>query len=271
MSNKLHTNSHSKASSPAKKVGARLSGMITRLISRLKHGSTNAYSTNAVFIAKKHKGQTATPNAQDPNIRDKKARKSRASTHPAQITPTAIRKSTKPFNGRKFFFAIAKPALLTGLTLGLTGVGALLYFAFVEMAPRVPEATDLWNTNRQSSLVILDRNGKELMGRGARYGEAVSVEELPPYLVAAFLATEDRRFYDHFGVDIRGTLRAAFTNYKKGRVVEGGSTITQQLAKNLFLKPDRTYTRKLREALLAIWLEGRYTKNELLSLYLNRI
>lgn len=177
-----------------------------------------------------------------------------------------------PSNGKSnIALAIAKPAILTGLTLGLT-VGAMaLYFAFVEMAPRVPDTTDLWNINRQSSIVMLDREGEELMGRGARYGEAVSVEELPPYLVAAFLATEDRRFYDHFGVDIRGTLRAAFTNYRRGRVVEGGSTITQQLAKNLFLKPDRTYKRKLREALLAIWLEGRYSKNELLSLYMNRI
>lgn len=139
------------------------------------------------------------------------------------------------------------------------------------MAPRVPDSTDLWNINRQSSIVMLDRYGEEMMARGARYGEAVKVEDLPPYLVAAFLATEDRRFYDHFGVDVRGTLRAAVTNYQSGSVVQGGSTITQQLAKNLFLSPDRTYKRKIREALLALWLEGRYTKDELLSLYLNRI
>ena len=176
-----------------------------------------------------------------------------------------------PPRWRKIAFSILRPALATGFTLGFTGAIALLFYTFVTIAPQVPPGTDLWNKNRQTSIVLLDRNEAEMMSRGARYGEAVSVDELPDYLVAAFLATEDRRFYQHFGVDLRGTLRAAFTNYREGRVVEGGSTITQQLAKNLFLKPDRTYKRKLREALLALWLEGRYEKDELLSLYLNRI
>ncbi len=175
--------------------------------------------------------------------------------------------STRPSLIRR----LIKPVFTTTLTLALTAIIPILYYTFVMMAPRVPEGIDLWNINRRSSVVMLDRNGDEMMSRGARYGEAIAVGELPDYLVAAFLATEDRRFYDHVGIDVRGTLRAAMTNYRSGRVVQGGSTITQQLAKNLFLKPDRTYKRKFREALLALWLEGRYTKDELLSLYLNRI
>ncbi|MEM1192323.1 MAG: PBP1A family penicillin-binding protein [Pseudomonadota bacterium] len=184
-------------------------------------------------------------------------------------TTTRGQSPARPWTTRAL--RIARPVFSTAASLGFVALGLALYFTFVQMAPRVASATDLWNINRQSSIVMLDRHGTEMMSRGARYGEAVSVDELPPYLVAAFLATEDRRFYDHFGIDLRGTLRAAVTNYRSGAVVQGGSTITQQLAKNLFLSPDRTYKRKLREALLAIWLEGRYSKDELLSLYLNRI
>lgn len=163
---------------------------------------------------------------------------------------------------------------------GVAGAASSLFFlgaigglatAFVVMAPRIPDDADLWNVNRQSAIIVLDRNGEEIAARGARYGEQVEPEELPDYLLKAFMATEDRRFYEHSGVDLRGTLRAALANARSGGVVEGGSTITQQLAKNLFLSPRQTYERKIREALLALRLEGHYTKNQILSLYLNRI
>ena len=157
------------------------------------------------------------------------------------------------------------------LSLAMIGAGGAMAFAFIIMAPRAPDAVDLWNVNRQSAIVVLDRNGEEIASRGARYGAQVSPDELPKYLVDAILATEDRRFFDHAGVDLRGTLRAATANAKSGAVVEGGSTITQQLAKNLFLSPEQTYTRKIREALLALWLEGHYSKDEIISLYINRI
>ena len=150
-------------------------------------------------------------------------------------------------------------------------LGAGLFSAFVWMAPRVPAGADLWNVNRQAAIIVLDRNGEEIAARGARYGEAVSLEELPDYLIKAFLSTEDRRFFEHGGVDLRGTIRAAVANTRSGAVVEGGSTITQQLARNLFLSAEQTYSRKIREALLALWLEGHYSKDEILSLYLNRI
>ncbi len=165
------------------------------------------------------------------------------------------------------------PVHLLNLTvsLGSIGLAGALAVLFLYFAPREQEGADLWAVNRLPSIVVLDRNGEEIAARGARYGEAVRVEELPDYVVKAFLATEDRRFYQHSGVDLRGTLRAFVANLKSGGVVEGGSTITQQLAKNLFLSPEQTYERKLREALLALWLEGRYEKDEILSLYLNRI
>ncbi len=160
---------------------------------------------------------------------------------------------------------------LSFVSIGLLAAAFALGLAFVVMAPRVPEGSDLWNVNRQAAIIVLDRNGEEIAARGARYGEHVEPAELPEHLIKAILSTEDRRFYDHGGVDLRGTLRAAMANTVAGTVVEGGSTITQQLAKNLFLSPEQTYERKAREALLALWIEGHYTKDEILSLYLNRI
>jgi penicillin-binding protein 1A len=150
---------------------------------------------------------------------------------------------------------------------GVAGLGTL----FLVIAPWPQEGADLWAINRTPAIVIEDRNGREIAARGALDGEEVAISELPPYLVKAFLATEDRRFYEHHGVDFRGTLRAVITNItSKGRT-EGGSTITQQLAKNLFLSPEQTYIRKTKEAMLAFWLEGRYSKDQILSLYINRI
>ena len=160
-----------------------------------------------------------------------------------------------------------------GAASSLFFLGAIggLGLAFVVMAPRIADDADLWNVNRQAAIVVLDRNGEEIAARGARYGEQVEPEDLPDYLLKAFLSTEDRRFFEHSGVDLRGTMRAALANARSGEVVEGGSTITQQLAKNLFLSPEQTYERKIREALLAMRLEGHLTKNQILSLYLNRI
>jgi penicillin-binding protein 1A len=100
---------------------------------------------------------------------------------------------------------------------------------------------------------------------------AISADDLPQNLVDAVLAVEDRRFYGHFGIDLIGTARAAVANLRAGRVVQGGSTITQQLAKNLFLSPERTYRRKAQEMMLALWLERRFSKDEILALYLNRV
>ncbi|MCE9649559.1 MAG: PBP1A family penicillin-binding protein [Parvibaculum sp.] len=121
------------------------------------------------------------------------------------------------------------------------------------------------------ALTVLDADGNEIGSRGGSTAPIVPLAELPPYLVKAFLATEDRRFYSHFGIDLHGVARAMWANLRSGGFVEGGSTITQQLAKNLYLDSDRTLWRKAQEALIALWLESNYTKDEILTLYLNRV
>jgi penicillin-binding protein 1A len=123
----------------------------------------------------------------------------------------------------------------------------------------------------QHSITILASDGT-LIGRyGGLTGDTVEVRRLPPYVAAAVLAIEDRRFYDHFGLDLLGLARAMWVNIRARHFVQGGSTITQQLAKNLFLTPDKTLRRKIQEAMLALWIEHKFTKDEILSAYLNRV
>lgn len=125
--------------------------------------------------------------------------------------------------------------------------------------------------DREPGMMLLAADGQVLAERGAFYGDDVRIDELPVYVPQALIAIEDRRFYSHFGIDPLGMMRAMVTNLRSGRVVQGGSTLTQQLAKNLFLEPDRTFKRKLQEAALALWLEMHFTKDEILQLYLNRV
>lgn len=159
-----------------------------------------------------------------------------------------------------------------------TAFGALILFvsaAFVALyywyQPDLPLTADLGELNRTPSITLADEAGKTFATRGAAFGYRVKVEEMPPYLPAAFIVTEDRRFYSHSGIDLRGLLRAMIANWRAGAVVQGGSTITQQLAKNTFLKPERTWTRKFEEMFLAFWIERHYSKEQILTLYLNRI
>jgi len=145
-------------------------------------------------------------------------------------------------------------------------MGLLLYYGTT-----LPDTSELLAESRGSGLTILDVHGRTIAVRGASSGPVVQVESLPPHVASAVLAIEDRRFYSHGGLDFIGLGRAILTNLKAGEVVQGGSTITQQLAKNLFLSPERTFRRKVQETLLAYWLEARFTKNEILTLYLNRV
>ena len=124
---------------------------------------------------------------------------------------------------------------------------------------------------REPGIMLLAADGGVLAEQGAFYGDEVRLADLPDYVPNAVISIEDRRFRSHWGVDPLGLIRAAYENYRAGRVVQGGSTITQQLAKNLFLEPDRTYWRKAQEMVLAVWLEHRFTKDEILQLYLNRV
>jgi penicillin-binding protein 1A len=135
----------------------------------------------------------------------------------------------------------------------------------------LPSIDNLGETTRRPSVTLLGDDGKVIATFGDLFGQPVKVKDLPPYLPEAVIATEDRRFYHHFGIDPIGLVRAAVANLRAGHVVQGGSTLTQQLAKNLFLSPDRTITRKIQEALLAVWLERRFTKNQILEIYLNRV
>jgi penicillin-binding protein 1A len=151
--------------------------------------------------------------------------------------------------------------LVCVLTLGTT------IMIFVS---RLPDPVLLTLDDRPPNLTILASDGTVLAERGLRRGY-VRLDRLPPYLPQAVVATEDRRFYYHLGIDPVGLIRATFRNAEAGGVVQGGSTITQQLAKNLFLKPDRTMARKLEEAVYTIWLEHRFSKDEILELYLNRV
>lgn len=178
------------------------------------------------------------------------------------------KKKTTPQKPKKahIFFQLCR----FGFVLFLWGslfLGA--YIAFV--ASELPKITADVKFERKRAITFLASDGSTLAQIGELKGETVDVKELPPHLVHALMAIEDRRFYEHFGVDLLGISRAMVVNIRHGGFVQGGSTITQQLAKNLFLTRERTIKRKVQEALLAIWLENQLTKDELLTAYLNRV
>ena len=169
--------------------------------------------------------------------------------------------------------------LAWGVTAGFAAIviiagilGGLFWrWAFSDM-PALPENLSvLADTRRENSITLLDMNGAVIDVRGPLYGAPVELDDLPDHVLQAFIAIEDRRFYDHSGVDLRGTARAVFTNLRAGATIQGGSTITMQLVKNLVLTPQRSMRRKIQEMRLAWQLERRLSKDEILQLYLNRI
>ncbi|HEV7329233.1 MAG TPA: PBP1A family penicillin-binding protein [Bosea sp. (in: a-proteobacteria)] len=153
-----------------------------------------------------------------------------------------------------------------GLNVGIAGAIVMLMLAI----PAFHEGREEALKNQVFAVTFLDRYGSEIGHRGARHDDSLKLEEFPDHLLKAVLATEDRRFYDHFGIDVIGTFRALTVNARASGVVQGGSSITQQLAKNLFLSNERSLDRKIKEAFLSLWLEYRLTKNEILKLYLDR-
>ncbi len=146
--------------------------------------------------------------------------------------------------------------------------GAVLMSHFIS---QLPDTSNLLAYAPSQTITIVDVKGRVVSRRGLVQGEFVRAQDLPVYVPNAFVAVEDRRFYSHFGIDPWGVVRALFTDLSEGAYVQGGSTITQQLAKNLFLKPERTLERKIEEAMLALYLESRYSKDEILTLYLNHV
>ncbi|MDX2221617.1 MAG: PBP1A family penicillin-binding protein [Rhodospirillaceae bacterium] len=158
---------------------------------------------------------------------------------------------------------------VSNLLAAVVWAGIGLAFVLGYFALGLP-SIDTTVLTRRPNVSIIDASGAELVSFGDIYGAAVTLDDLPAHLPAAVIAVEDRRFYRHPGVDARGFARAMVANLKAGRVVQGGSTITQQVAKNLFLTPERTVARKAREMLLALWLERTFTKQQILEVYLNR-
>ncbi|MDB5570586.1 MAG: penicillin-binding protein [Hyphomicrobiales bacterium] len=150
---------------------------------------------------------------------------------------------------------------------GVIGVGGVIAWH----AAHLPPIDQLAVPKRPPNIAILGEDGALLANRGDTGGPAIHIQDLPPYLPKAFIAIEDRRFYAHWGVDVLGVGRALWRNAAGGGGMQGGSTLTQQLAKNLFLTQERTMSRKVQEAILAIWLERSYSKDQILELYLNRV
>src|SRR6185312_12082075 len=151
--------------------------------------------------------------------------------------------------------------------VGCIAVGGVVYYYWMQMP-----AVSTWAVpERPANIRVVATDGQLISNRGKMGGEAVALSDLPSYVPEAFIAIEDKRFYQHFGIDLVGLGAVAIESLKAHHVTRGASTITQQLAKNLFLTPDQTLGRKVQEALLAIWLEHNYSKDQILELYLNRV
>nr|WP_210290147.1 transglycosylase domain-containing protein [Rhizobium skierniewicense] len=163
---------------------------------------------------------------------------------------------------KKFLINIADDAL----TVGTAGTVLMLALAL----PAFEETKKDWRYRGDFAVTFLDRYGNTIGHRGIIHEDSVPIDQMPDHFIKAVLATEDRRFFEHFGIDFIGLARAMSENARAGGVVQGGSTLTQQLAKNLFLTNERSLERKVKEAFLALWLEANMSKKEILSLYLDR-
>lgn len=196
--------------------------------------------------------------------------------------PRPPRGDRKPlFDPGPFFAWVRSPGLrwvwITLLVLFVSGAvtatagGVYIWRKYLTDVPPMPGREALFAVNRAPGIRFQDNKGVQVAVRGPRYGERVTLDQLPDYVPRAFLAAEDRRFYHHGALDLRGIARAAWINWRAGEVVQGGSTLTQQLAKGLFLTPNQTMKRKLQEAVMARRLYRMLSRDEILELYLNRI
>ena len=173
-------------------------------------------------------------------------------------------KTRKP-QRRERLRLLAKWATVAAIWAAMVLSGIVAWYA-----ADLPDIDQALTPTRKPAITVLADDGSVLATLGDVYGRPLAVADLPPVLTRAVLATEDRRFYSHFGLDPLGLARAAYVNLRAGAVVQGGSTITQQAAKNLFLTQERTIKRKVQELLLALWLEHRFSKDQILAIYLNR-
>jgi penicillin-binding protein 1A len=176
-------------------------------------------------------------------------------------------KPRRPPGWRAAAGRVALRLALLGFVWGGIGLGLLIAWA----AATLPDTSQLAQPDRHPSITLRASDDSLIATYGDLYGEELKLTDLPKALPEAVIATEDRRFYHHFGIDPLGVARAIFVDIRSGQMVQGGSTITQQVAKNLFLTPDKTLLRKVQEAVLAVWLERHFTKDQLLEIYLNRV
>ncbi len=179
-------------------------------------------------------------------------------------------KSVKARRSKRPRRSILRRLAYWGFVAGVWGVVATGGL-FAYYASQLPPIDQLAVPKRPPNIAILADDGSLIANRGDTGGAAVRLTDLPPYLPKAFVAIEDRRFYWHPGIDPIGIGRAVFRDLSGRGGMEGGSTLTQQLAKNLFLTQERTLSRKIQEAILAVWLERKYSKDQILELYLNRV
>ncbi|MBI1244865.1 MAG: PBP1A family penicillin-binding protein [Alphaproteobacteria bacterium] len=213
-------------------------------------------------------GESGTDGAQGEGLRADPDERARVSREPPRARREKKPKAKRRSSGlaRKAAGFVFKWGLVAGIWGAIAGVAVLAAFWFT-----LPPIEAINKFERRPSLVFVDGGGETVATYGDLYGGLVKLDEMPPWLPMAVLATEDRRFYTHFGIDPQGLARAMLTNLRAGRVVQGGSTITQQLAKNVFLSSDRSFKRKIQEMLLAFRLEHAYSKDEILTIYLNRV
>src|SRR5580692_3731411 len=185
---------------------------------------------------------------------------------PRERKPRASRKRKSGGKARGGLFRLFYWGVVLGLWGAIAVVGVVVW-----VGAHLPAIQSLEIPKRPPTIQITGLDGSVLATRGEMAGANVALKDLPLYLPKAFIAIEDRRFYSHYGVDPLGIARAAVTNILHRGVSQGGSTLTQQLAKNLFLTQERTFQRKLQEVELALWLERKHSKAEILELYLNRV
>jgi penicillin-binding protein 1A len=198
-----------------------------------------------------------------------KVRKNKTKRAPAKAGRKPAKKRSGGGPVRALAWALRKT--LKWGTVALVWAVIVLGVITAWYATDLPDVDKAFNATRRPAVTVLAADGSILARRGDVYGRLMRLDQLPSSLPAAVLATEDRRFYSHFGLDIIGLGRAMAANIAAGRIVQGGSTITQQAAKNLFLTPARTVKRKVQELLLALWLERKFSKDQILTIYLNRV
>ena len=157
--------------------------------------------------------------------------------------------------------------LVNLLLVLVAAIGLYVLFVFLQM----PSLDSVLHETREPAIIFLDKNGREIRSDSRIMGAAVTVDNLPPHVWQAIVAIEDKGFFEHGAISYRGTLRALFVNLFRGHFAAGGSTITQQTAKNIFLSRDKKVSRKIQELILSMWLENRFSKNQILDLYMNRI